>query len=72
MDNGCMCCSVRGDILGAFSSIFAAVDSGNHLDGKSTLTSRSVCGAWLSASLGFPCGSAAAHSPQSHFSCQAC
>lgn len=32
MDNGCMCCSVRGDILGAFSSIIAAVESGKHLD----------------------------------------
>ena len=32
MDNGCMCCSVRGDILGAFSSIFAAVEAGNPLD----------------------------------------
>jgi len=33
MDNGCMCCSVRGDILGAFASIFAAVEAGNPLDG---------------------------------------
>ena len=33
MDNGCMCCSVRGDILGAFSSIFAAIEAGNPLDG---------------------------------------
>jgi len=32
MDNGCMCCSVRGDILGAFTSIIDAVDSGNGLD----------------------------------------
>jgi len=32
MDNGCMCCSVRGDILGAFESIFAAVEAGNPLD----------------------------------------
>ena len=32
MDNGCMCCSVRGDILGAFSSILEAVDSGKPLD----------------------------------------
>ena len=33
MDNGCMCCSVRGDILGAFASIFAAVEAGHRLDG---------------------------------------
>jgi len=32
MDNGCMCCSVRGDLLGAFASIFAAVESGHPLD----------------------------------------
>jgi G3E family GTPase len=32
MDNGCMCCSVRGDILGAFASIFAAVKAGKPLD----------------------------------------
>ena len=32
MDNGCMCCSVRGDILGAFASIFEAVDEGKALD----------------------------------------
>ena len=28
-----MCCSVRGDILGAFASIFAAVEAGHRLDG---------------------------------------
>ena len=28
--NGCMCCSVRGDILGAFASIFAAVEAGKY------------------------------------------
>ena len=33
MENGCMCCSVRGDILGAFASIFAAVEAGHRLDG---------------------------------------
>lgn len=33
MDNGCMCCSVRGDILGAFESILAAVAAGNPVDG---------------------------------------
>ena len=27
MDNGCMCCSMRGDILGAFASIMAAVEA---------------------------------------------
>ena len=33
MENGCMCCSVRGDILGAFASIFTAVAAGNPIDG---------------------------------------
>ena len=33
MESGCMCCSVRGDILGAFASIFAAVEAGHRLDG---------------------------------------
>ena len=33
MDNGCMCCSVRGDILAAFNSILDAVAKGNPLDG---------------------------------------
>eukprot|EP00123_Amoebidium_parasiticum_P012042 comp21078_c0_seq1/m.28394 comp21078_c0_seq1/g.28394 ORF comp21078_c0_seq1/g.28394 comp21078_c0_seq1/m.28394 type:complete len:810 (-) comp21078_c0_seq1:43-2472(-) len=32
MENGCMCCSVRGDILGAFSSVLDRVKAGNHLD----------------------------------------
>jgi len=32
MDNGCMCCSVRGDILGAFASILAAVEAGKPID----------------------------------------
>ena len=32
MDNGCMCCSVRGDILGAFTSILGKVDAGSGLD----------------------------------------
>jgi len=37
MDNGCMCCSVRGDILGAFSSIFASVAAGNPLGARSRM-----------------------------------
>ena len=32
MENGCMCCSVCGDILGAFASIFEAVEKGNGVD----------------------------------------
>jgi hypothetical protein len=32
MDNGCMCCSLRGDLLGAFASIFSAVEAGKRLD----------------------------------------
>ena len=33
MDNGCMCCTVRGDLLGAFSAVMEKmVDSGNALD----------------------------------------
>ena len=32
MENGCMCCSVRGDILGAFDQINKARESGNNLD----------------------------------------
>ena len=33
MANGCMCCSVRGDLVGAFSSIASALDAGSELDG---------------------------------------
>jgi G3E family GTPase len=32
LGNGCMCCQVRGDILGAFAQIGATVTQGNHLD----------------------------------------
>ncbi|KAH9100370.1 hypothetical protein LEN26_015891 [Aphanomyces euteiches] len=32
LENGCMCCTVRGDILGAFASIAEQVASGHHLD----------------------------------------
>lgn len=31
-DNGCMCCTVRGDLLGAFGQIATTVDSGAPLD----------------------------------------
>ncbi|CAM9289505.1 unnamed protein product [Chrysoparadoxa australica] len=33
LDNGCMCCTVRGDLLGAFTSVLAAMDAENPLDG---------------------------------------
>ncbi|ETV72064.1 hypothetical protein H257_12856 [Aphanomyces astaci] len=32
LENGCMCCTVRGDILGAFASIAEQVASGHPLD----------------------------------------
>ena len=32
LENGCMCCSVRGDILGAFASIGEALERGGQLD----------------------------------------
>lgn len=32
LDNGCMCCSVRGDLLGAFRSVSAKVKEGNPID----------------------------------------
>jgi len=32
MENGCMCCTVRGDLLGAFDQIRKQMDAGNQLD----------------------------------------
>merc|ERR1740121_1442390 len=32
MENGCMCCTVRGDLLGAFDSIRKQMDKGSPLD----------------------------------------
>lgn len=32
MDNGCMCCAVRGDILDAFASVASAVAAGRAID----------------------------------------
>ena len=32
LDNGCMCCSVRGDLLGAFQAIEAKMKEGNPID----------------------------------------
>eukprot|EP00929_Paragymnodinium_shiwhaense_P056915 TRINITY_DN28490_c0_g1_i1.p1 TRINITY_DN28490_c0_g1~~TRINITY_DN28490_c0_g1_i1.p1 ORF type:complete len:814 (+),score=146.52 TRINITY_DN28490_c0_g1_i1:99-2540(+) len=32
MENGCMCCTIRGDLLGAFESIRKQMASGNPLD----------------------------------------
>lgn len=32
LGNGCMCCSVRGDILGAFDAVLSRIKEGHHLD----------------------------------------
>mmetsp|Transcript_34411 Transcript_34411/g.78444 ORF Transcript_34411/g.78444 Transcript_34411/m.78444 type:complete len:806 (-) Transcript_34411:67-2484(-) len=32
MENGCMCCTVRGDLLGAFDAIRRQMETGNRLD----------------------------------------
>eukprot|EP00927_Polykrikos_kofoidii_P011411 TRINITY_DN1483_c0_g1_i1.p1 TRINITY_DN1483_c0_g1~~TRINITY_DN1483_c0_g1_i1.p1 ORF type:complete len:515 (+),score=107.22 TRINITY_DN1483_c0_g1_i1:73-1617(+) len=32
MDNGCMCCTIRGDLAGALEQMVAEIDSGTHLD----------------------------------------
>lgn len=32
LDNGCMCCTVRGDLLGAFESINKKIAEGNSID----------------------------------------
>eukprot|EP00927_Polykrikos_kofoidii_P052838 TRINITY_DN4682_c1_g3_i1.p1 TRINITY_DN4682_c1_g3~~TRINITY_DN4682_c1_g3_i1.p1 ORF type:complete len:487 (+),score=94.54 TRINITY_DN4682_c1_g3_i1:82-1542(+) len=32
MDNGCMCCTIRGDLANALEQMIAAMESGQHLD----------------------------------------
>lgn len=35
LDNGCMCCTVRGDLLGAFASILAKMEEATSKEGTS-------------------------------------
>lgn len=39
LDNGCMCCTVRGDLLGAFASVLRKMEDGDDKGGGRMLDS---------------------------------
>ena len=51
LDNGCMCCSVRGDILGAFDALLKSSRDGAALDALIIETTGNAFVEWVPASL---------------------